>query len=57
MALGQLAIHVDQLEADDLQASIFITGQNAAGQLALDAIRLDEDECSLGHWTDTPADG
>jgi len=57
VAFGQLAIDVDQLEPDDLEATLFVAGNDPAGQLALDGVGLDEDEGSLGHSKDTPADG
>jgi hypothetical protein len=57
VALGQRAIDMDQLEPNDLEATLFVAGHNPAGQLTLDAVGLDEDESSFAHCTDTPADG
>jgi hypothetical protein len=56
VALGQRSVDVDQLESDDLEAALFVAGDDPAGQKPLDAVGLDEYECSLGHFTDTPAD-
>jgi hypothetical protein len=53
VALGQLAIDLDELEPDDLEAALFVAGEDPADQLALDAVGLDEDEGALGHCTDT----
>ena len=47
---------MDQLESDDLEAALFVAGDDPAGQEPLDAVGLDEYESSLGHFTDTPAD-
>ena len=51
MALGQRAVDPDELEADELEASLLEPGEHAAHQLALDAVGLDEEERSLefGH--------
>jgi hypothetical protein len=35
---------VHELEPDDLQAALFVAGQDATDQLALDTVGLDEDE-------------
>jgi hypothetical protein len=55
--LRQLAIDFDELQPDDPQAPLFIAGEYPADKLALDAVGLDEDEGTLGHWTDTAAVG
>jgi hypothetical protein len=57
VALGQIAVHLHELEAHDLEAALLEAGDDPARQLALNAIGLDEDEGSLGHCTDTTADG
>jgi hypothetical protein len=49
VALGQIPIDLDQPEPDDLEAALFETGKDAAGQLALNAVWLDEYESSLSH--------
>ena len=51
VAFGQLAIDVDQLEPDDLEAALFVAGDDPAGQQTLDAVGLHEDEGTLGHCT------
>ena len=50
MALGKVAIDPDKLEPDKLQPTLLIAGEDAADQLTLDAIGLDEDECPFGAW-------
>ena len=47
--LGQLARRLDQLEADDLQATLLVALEDATDELALDAIGLDEDEGAFAH--------
>ncbi len=47
--LGELARYPDELEADDLEAALFVPGEDAADEQALDAVGLDEDEGAFGH--------
>ena len=54
--LGELTLDLDELEPHDLEATLLVPGEDAAGQLALDAVRLDEDEGSFGH-ADSPSVG
>src|SRR5688572_8501927 len=54
--LGELTLDLDELEPHDLEAALLVPGEDPAGQLALDAIRLDEDEGSFGH-ADSPLVG
>ena len=49
MAFGQLAIDLDQLQADELQATLLEAGQDPPDEQALDAVGLDEDEGAFGH--------
>ena len=48
--LGEVAIDPNELEPDDLEAACFVAREDAADQLALDAVGLDEDEGSFGAW-------
>ena len=48
--LGEVAIDVDELEPDELEAALLVAGEDAADQLALDAVGLDEDEGPFGAW-------
>ena len=50
VALGKVAIDPHELEPDKLQATLLITGKDAADQLTLDAVGLDKDECPFGAW-------
>ena len=45
--LGQRAVDVDQLQADDLEAPLLEPGDDPAHELALDAVGLDEEEGAL----------
>ena len=47
--LGEVAVDLDQLEADDLEAALLVAREDPTGQLALDAVGLDEDEGAFGH--------
>jgi hypothetical protein len=49
MALGEVARDRDQLQADELQAAVLVPGEDPAGQEALDAVGLDEDEGAFVH--------
>ena len=49
MALGQGTVDQDELQADELEPPRFVALQDASHEQALDAIRLDEDECAFGH--------
>src|SRR6185503_19226406 len=49
MLLRELARDVHELQADELEPSLLVAGEDAADELALDAIRLDEDEGPFGH--------
>src|SRR5450759_4058730 len=53
VSLRQVPIDLDELEPHDLEAALLEAGDDLAGQLALDAVRLDEYESSIGHSTDT----
>src|SRR3990172_1880123 len=55
VALGQRPIDRHELEPDDLEPALLESGDDPPAQLALNAIGLDEDECSLGHWISTCA--
>ena len=56
MPLGEVALDVDELEPDDLEAALLVAGEDAPDQLALDAVGLDEDEGAFGH-AGSPSDG
>ena len=45
--LGERAVDLDQLEADDLEAALLEPGDDPAHELALDAVGLDEEERAL----------
>jgi hypothetical protein len=47
---------MNQLQPDDLETALFVAGDDPAGQQTLYAVGLYENESSLGHCTDTPAD-
>ena len=48
--LGEVAIDLHELEPDELEPARLVAGEDAADQLALDAVGLDEDEGSFGAW-------
>ena len=47
--LGQVARDLDQLQADELQAAVLVAGEDPAGEQALDAVGLDQDEGAFVH--------
>ncbi len=47
--LGQLAVDLHELEADDLEAALLEAGEDPARQESLDAVGLDQDEGSFVH--------
>src|SRR5207247_1321772 len=47
--LGEVAVHADELEADDLEPALLEPADDPAGQEALDTVGLDEDEGAVGH--------
>src|SRR4051812_28876184 len=49
VAFRELPGDVDHLQADDLQATVLVSGEDPAGQEALDAVGLDQDEGSFVH--------
>jgi hypothetical protein len=55
MALRKVAIDLDELEPHDLETPLLEAGDDLADKLALDAVRLHEDESAFGHFWDTPA--
>src|SRR4029078_7879091 len=50
IALGERPSDVHELEPDELEAARLVPGEDAADQLALDAVGLDEDEGPFGAW-------
>jgi hypothetical protein len=50
VALGEIAGDLDQLQADDLQPTVLVPGEDPAGQQALNAVGLDQDEGAFVHW-------
>src|SRR4051794_25510198 len=50
VAFGEVAIHLDELQPDELEASLLISGQDPSDELALDAVGLHEDEGPFGTW-------
>jgi hypothetical protein len=47
--LGEAALDVHELHPDELESALLVPGEDAAGQLALDAVGLHEDEGSFAH--------
>ena len=47
MPLGEGAVDVHELEADELEPALLEPGEHPADQQALDAVGLDEEERSL----------
>src|SRR4051794_5008552 len=50
VALGEVAIDLDELQPDELEAPFLISGQDPSDELALDAVGLHEDEGPFGTW-------
>ena len=57
VTLGEIAIHLHQLESHDLQAAFLETRNQASGEQPLDGIGLDQDEGAFGHDYSGLSDG
>lgn len=49
VALGEVAVHGHELEADKFQAALLESAEDPSDEKPLDTVRLDEDETAFVH--------